>query len=76
MDGGGELTLKIGNLALEGGVLPGILFRELVQILTQFLVLPQQNEGDEGSGDRQNCKQHSNQLNKGHGVLGMRDALF
>ncbi len=67
MDGGGELTLKIGNLALEGSVLPGIFFRKLVQILAQFLVLPQQREGDEGSGDRQNGKQHSNQLNKGHG---------
>jgi hypothetical protein len=34
MEGGGELTLKIGNLALEGGMLPGILFCELIQILT------------------------------------------
>jgi hypothetical protein len=62
----GELSLEVGNLALKGGVLPGVLFRKLVQILAQFLVLPEQNEGNERSGDRQNCEQHKNQLNKGH----------
>jgi hypothetical protein len=61
------LALEIGNLALEGGMLPGILFREMVQVLTQFLVLPEQNEGDKGGGDRQNCEKHQNQLSKGHG---------
>jgi hypothetical protein len=76
MDGGGELTLKIGNLALEGGVLFGILFRQLIQILTQFLVLPEESESNEWRGDRQNGKQHNNQLNKGHGVLGVLDSLF
>jgi hypothetical protein len=30
---GGELALEISNLALEGGMLLRILFRELVQIL-------------------------------------------
>src|SRR6266700_739561 len=63
---GGELALEIGNLVLERSVLPRILFRKLVQIVAQFLVLPEQNEGDKGSGDRQDCKQHKNQLGKGH----------
>jgi len=66
MDRGGELTPEIGNLALERGVLPGILFGELVQILAQFLVLREENESDERGGDRQNRKQHKNQLGKGH----------
>jgi hypothetical protein len=67
MDSGAELALEIGKLALEGGMLPGILFREMVQVLTQFLVLPEQNEGNKWGGDRQNCEKHQNQLNKGHG---------
>jgi len=33
MDCGGELALEIGNFALEGSVLFGIFFGELVQIL-------------------------------------------
>ena len=65
---GGELTLEVGNLALEGGVLLRIFFRELVQILAQLLILPEQNEGDKGGGDRQNGEKHKNQLSKGHGV--------
>ncbi len=40
MDCGGELTLEVGNLALEGGVLPGILIGQLVQILAQLFMLP------------------------------------
>jgi hypothetical protein len=64
---GPELALEIGNLALEGGMLLRILFRKMVQVLTQFLVLPEQNEGDEGGGDRQNGEKHQNQLGKGHG---------
>ncbi len=65
---GAELALEIGNLALERGMLPRILFREPVQILAQSLVLREQNEGDKGGGDRQNCEKHKNQLSKGHGV--------
>jgi hypothetical protein len=68
MGRGAELALEIGNLALEGGMLPRILFRETVQVITQFFVLPEQNEGDKGGGDRQNCEKHKNQLNKGHGI--------
>ena len=68
MDGGQELALEVGDLSLEGDVLPGILFPELVQIFAQFFVLPQQNEGDKRGGQRQKRKQHKNQLSKGHGV--------
>jgi hypothetical protein len=53
---GGELALEIGNLALEGSVLPGIFFGELVQILAQLFILAEQNKGDERGGDHQNCE--------------------
>ncbi|PYU57148.1 MAG: hypothetical protein DMG56_22800 [Acidobacteria bacterium] len=68
MDGGQELALEVGDLSLEGDVLPGILFPELVQIFAQFFVLPQQNEGDKRGGQCQKRKQHKNQLSKGHGI--------
>ncbi len=67
MDSGSELALEIGNFALEGSVLPGILFGELVQILAQFPIFPQQDEGDEGTGDCQKRKNHNKQFEKGHG---------
>jgi hypothetical protein len=49
-------------------MLPGILSGKLVEILAQFLVFPEEHKRDERSGDRQNYKQHDNQLSKGHGV--------
>jgi len=67
MDSGSELALEIGNFALEGGVLPGILLGELVQILAQLVVFPEQNKSDEGCGDCQKRKNHNKQFEKGHG---------
>ncbi len=68
MDCGQELALQVRDLALDGEVLPGILFPEPVQIFAQFFVLPQQNEGDKRGGQCQKRKQHKNQLSKGHGI--------
>jgi hypothetical protein len=67
VDSGSKLALEVGNFTLERIVLPGILLRELVQILAQFLVFPEQNERDERSGDRQKGKNRSKQFDKGHG---------
>ncbi len=52
VDRGGQLTLEVGNLALEGSVLPGILFMEVVQLLPQLVVLHNEKERDERGGDR------------------------
>jgi hypothetical protein len=41
VDCGSDLTLEVGNFALEGSVLSGILFGELAQIIAQFLVFPE-----------------------------------
>jgi len=67
MDSGGELAFEIGNFALEGSVLPGILLGELSQIFAQFFVFPEQNESDKGRGDHQKRKDHNNQSEQGHG---------
>lgn len=73
---GSHLFFEIGKFLLHRSMMLQMLQLRFLELPAQLGVLPQQNERDEGSGDRQDCEEDDNQLNKfiGHwaslGVLG------
>jgi hypothetical protein len=52
MDRAGHLPLQIGNFTLEGSVLPGVLFFELIELCAKPAVPHQKDEGRNGGRDQ------------------------
>jgi len=61
-----ELAVELPDFPLKRGVLAGIFCLKLIQLRAEFLVLHQEEEGDERGDDRQNRKYHEHQLSHGH----------